>query len=123
MSTAYAVTTLLNPEPMCLGRLYAEYKCQISSSLPASGEALGNALGSDFTYVTQCIANISGAAADGGYLSYFEGGTYSAGNGYPVATIKHTFYQSAGSAAALDEADAVDLKAIDDIIVSVIGKK
>jgi hypothetical protein len=123
MSVAFAKTLIRGPEVVCLGEKKAQYKVQMAESHTGAGETFD--VSAEFDFVHEVSCGISGAVADLGYVFAFEGGTYNATEkGYPAATVKiaaHRGLNGGGGAAPLDPSDGVDLKAINDLIVTVYG--
>ena len=120
MATAFAKVLLEGPVVTALGEKKARYKVQMGSSHTGAGEAFD--VSAEFDYVKEASAIVSGAVADLGYVYSIIGGTYNSTNkGYPAASIKLAAHRSAGAAAAMDACDTVDLKATDDLIVTIIG--
>lgn len=123
MAVAFAKVLIWGPEVVCLGEKKARYKVQMGESHDGAGETFD--VSDEFDFVTEVSCDISGAVADLGYVFAFEGGTYDATEkGYPAATVKlaaHRGLNGGGAAAPLDPSDAVDLKAINDLLVTVYG--
>ncbi|MCK4306512.1 MAG: hypothetical protein KAY24_19880 [Candidatus Eisenbacteria sp.] len=123
MATAFAKVLLEGPVVTAMGEKKARYKVQMGESHTGAGEAFD--VSAEFDYVKEASAIVSGAVGDLGYVFAIIGGTYNAANrGYPAASIKlaaHRGLNGGGAAAPFDPCDSVDLKAINDLIVTIVG--
>ena len=119
MATAFSATKLTAD---FVGTNYKRgvYKIQMPNPTTSGGDTWD--ISGEFDFVQGMSMNVSGAVGDLGYKYGLVGGTYSStGLGYPAATVKIVAHQSAGSNAAMDEADGVDLSAVNDGLATVWG--
>lgn len=123
IAVAFAKTLLEGPWVTGNNEKKARYKVQMGESHAGAGEAFD--VSDEFSYVKEASAVVSGAVGDLGYVFAVVGGTYNAANkGYPAASIKlaaHREVNDGGGASALDPCNTVDLKAINDLIVTITG--
>lgn len=123
MTVAFAKTLLEGPWVTGNNEKKARYKVQMGESHTGAGEAFD--VSAEFNYVKEASAVVSGAVGDLGYVFAVIGGTYNTANkGYPAASIKlaaHQGLNGGGAAAAFDPCDGEDLKAINDLIVTITG--
>lgn len=120
MTTAFAATLRVGPEALSPGMKWSTYQIQMPSSTTSGGDTCD--VSGSLTYVRGGSMNISGVVTDNAYKYSIVGGTINTTYyGYPAATIKLVGHQSKGSNAAMDEADSVDLSAVDDALLTVWG--
>ncbi|MCP4640278.1 MAG: hypothetical protein GY851_07600 [bacterium] len=120
MTTAFAATLRNGPEVWGINTKAAVYQIQMPNSTTAGGETCD--VSGSMSYVRGGSCNISAAVTDLKVKYGIEGGTINTTYyGYPAATIAIVVHQSAGSNTVMDEADGVDLSAVDDMLLTVWG--
>ena len=120
MTTAFAATLRVGGDFVSINYKRAIYQIQMPDSVTAGGETCD--VSGEFDFVQGGSMNISGVVTDLAYKYGIVGGTIDTTYyGYPAATITVCSHQSAGSNAAMDEANAVDLSAVNDALLTVWG--
>jgi hypothetical protein len=122
MTVAFSAT-LISKENIGPNLKVARYTMQLPDSWLAAGVAWD--LSADFDYVHGAIFGCSGAVGDFGTKLDLIGTITSSGKGkggIAAASVSIVSHNSAGSAAVFAAtADAVDLKAVNDLCVIVFG--
>lgn len=118
MATSFAATKINGPSYLGTEMKAATYSLQLPSSWLAAGITWDLTADDDFDYVTAIVAHVTGDAADWDLADSInmEGGTITAGKGYPAATVKLVAHNG-GTVVA----DATDLSDFADLTVVVFG--
>jgi hypothetical protein len=118
MTVAFGATLIYGPIILGPGLKVASYKVQMPEVSVEAGHALD--LSADFTYVYAGVFGPSGAVGDFGYL-YGLIGTYAA-TGVAAAGLSVVHHWTTNGAAAFPVVTAgTDIKAVDDLILTVFG--